>query len=308
MLGGGGKRPRGFSEVGDDVAWEPAGKGKLVVKVDMLVEGTDVPKGMTYRQAARKAVAACISDFAAKGVRPSSFMCSIGVRRGTSMAKVREVASGFRDAEREWGARMVGGDTNEAKELVIDCAMFGFARKIVGRSGAKPGDAVVVSGFFGYPPAGLKILTAGAKSKGRLRERAVSSVLRPTPGLAVGVALARSLSSGIDSSDGLARSLHELAKASRVGLEIITLPVGPGVKGFASENGLDWRDLVLAGGEEYCVVGTVPQSHLRAAVRSVGRAGGKLVVIGKVTRSRGVFLKSGAGPRRIPDVGWTHLG
>jgi len=152
-----GNLPKGYSEIGDDVAWIPMSEGKLVLKVDMLVQHTDVPSGMTLRQAARKAVAMCVSDFAAKGVRPDSFMVSLGLVRGVTRAEVNELASGFRDAQREWGVRMVGGDTNEANELVIDCAMVGFAKKIVRRGGATPGEVAVVTGPFGYPPAGLMI-------------------------------------------------------------------------------------------------------------------------------------------------------
>ena len=77
-----GRLPGGYAAIGDDVALIPAGKGRLVAKVDMLVEHTDVPPGMTYRQAARKAVAMCVSDFAAKGVKPDSFMVSLGLKNG----------------------------------------------------------------------------------------------------------------------------------------------------------------------------------------------------------------------------------
>ena len=63
-----GSSPPGYSPIGDDVATLPASPGKLVLKSDMLVGRTDVPPGMTWRQAARKAVAMCVSDFASKGV------------------------------------------------------------------------------------------------------------------------------------------------------------------------------------------------------------------------------------------------
>ncbi|MBI3840965.1 MAG: thiamine-monophosphate kinase, partial [Thaumarchaeota archaeon] len=218
------------------------------MKVDMLVEGTDVPRGMSYREAARKAVAACVSDFASKGARPDSFLVSLGIRKGTTQRQVEELSAGLRDAEKEWKVTLVGGDTNEAKELVVDCAMFGFANRIVARSGARVGDALVVSGEFGLPPAGLKILTAGAKAERRFREKAVRSVLHPSPNLEAGVALGGYLSSGMDSSDGFAKSIHALARESGVGFEVRELPAGFGVKKFAKDNGLDWEKLVLAGG------------------------------------------------------------
>ncbi len=304
-----GRVPKGYASIGDDVAVVPVRGRKLILKVDMLVESTDVPPGMNYRQAARKAVAMCVSDFSAKGVRPDSFMVSLGLRKGTTQDKVEQLGRGFRDAENEWGVQMVGGDTNEAGELVIDCVMAGFATKVVARNGARPGDSLVVTGPFGYPSAGLKILIEGARANVKFRARATDSVMNPTPNLWVGLALAEYLSSGMDSSDGLARSIHALAKASRVGFEVQTLPEGAGVSGFAKANGLSPEKLVLAGGEEYVIVGTVKQARLASAAGAARRAGGELMTIGKATSKEGqVVLRSGKSTRQIEDEGWTHLG
>jgi len=286
----------------------PIRTGRLVVKVDMLVEHTDVPKGMTYRQAARKAVAMCVSDFAAKGVRPDSFVASIGLKNGVSEEQVDALASGFRDAEGEWGVLLVGGDTNEAKELVIDCAMVGFAKRLVSRRGARPGDILVVTGPFGYPPAGLRILEGSAAATTEFGKKARASVLNPTPSLGVGMALAPFLTSAMDSSDGLARSLHTLAAESRVGFEVTKLPAARGVRGFAEANGLSAEELVLQGGEEYLVVGTVPKRRIANARASVRRAGGVLLGIGEAIPEPGhIVLNTGGIRRPIRDSGWTHL-
>jgi thiamine-monophosphate kinase len=303
------KVPAGYVGIGDDVAVVPARGAKAVLKVDMLVESTDVPRGMDYRQAARKAVAMCVSDFAAKGVRPDSFMASIGLRRGTSQGQVDLLAKGFKDAQDEWGVRMVGGDTNEAGQLIVDCVMVGFAKRIVGRSGARPGDLLVVTGHFGLPPSGLRIMAGGMKAGKRFRGAAVRSVTKPAPQLEVGLALSRHLTSSMDSSDGLSRSVHTLAEASGVGFEIDRLPAADGTVRFAEQNGLSLRGLVMAGGEEYAIVGTVRPGRLGAASKAAGAAGGRLIAIGRATRDTGkVTLKEGRSWTRVPDEGWTHLG
>ncbi len=274
----------------------------------MLVEHTDMPPGMTYRQAARKTVAMCVSDFAAKGARPDSFMASIGVRKEVGRKEIEELALGFHDAEKLWGVRLVGGDTNESKELVIDCAMVGFAHGIVTRGGASPGDVLVVTGPFGYPPSGLKILTTGAKASGRFERLARKRVLEPSPNLEVGLALAPYLTSAMDSSDGLARSIHTLARESEVGFELTTLPAGEGVERFARANGLDPEKLVLEGGEEYVIVGTVRRAKLREATTAARGAGGQLLAIGTAHAGRGkVTLRKGGKARVVRDEGWTHL-
>ena len=302
------KLPKGYFKIGDDVAVVPRGAGRLVLKVDMLVEHTDVPAGMTYRQAARKAVAMCVSDFAAKGVRPDSFVVSLGLEKGVSQEQVDALALGFRDAEKEWDVLLVGGDTNEAKELVIDCAMVGFAKRLVSRSGARPGDALVVTGLFGYPPAGLRILDGSAVAMRKFGGISRASVLRPTPSLEVGMALGPLLSSAMDSSDGLARSLHTLATESGVGFEVTRLPVAAGVRKFAEANGLSLEEMVLEGGEEYVIVGTIRKSRIASARSAVRRAGGGLFEIGEAISEAGqVVLTTGKKSRQIRDVGWTHL-
>lgn len=272
------------------------------------MQRTDVPRGMTYRQAARKAVAMCVSDFAAKGVKPDSFMVSLGVSRAVTGAQVREVSLGLRDAAREWRVRLIGGDTSEAAELTINCAMVGFANRYVTRAGAELGDAVVTTGHFGYPPAGLRILVGGATSTRRFRRIAKRSVLLPSPNLNLGLALAEYWTSSLDSSDGLARSLHILSKASGLGIEVRNLPMGDGVAEFARSNNISARRLVLDGGEEYLMVGTMKPTKVAEAAKVARRNGGELVEIGKMTRrSRGVVLRTGRKPLPIADAGWVHL-
>ena len=251
----------------------------------------------------------CVSDFSAKGVRPEAFMVSVGLTRKVRQREVDELAAGLKDAARRWRLNLVGGDTNESKELVIDCAMLGFAERITTRAGASPGDLLVVTGPFGYQSAGLKILMAEAQAGSRFRQTATRSVLEPEPNLEAGIALAPYLTSSMDSSDGLARSIHTIAKESGVGFELFRLPAGSGVKSFAAANGLDPEKLVLQGGEEYLIVGTVKESQFEKAAAAAKRAGAQLVAIGSANRRKGrVVLKHGKTVRMVRDVGWTHLG
>jgi len=299
---------RDYLPIGDDVAAVPAKGGRLVLKVDMLVESTDVPPRMTYRMAARKSVAMCVSDFAAKGVAPDSFMIGLGLKAGVSEGEVAQLVRGFKDGMKEWGVGLVGGDTGEARELVISCTMVGFADSVVKREGARHGDLLVVTGPFGLPPSGLKILMNGAKANAAFRRAAVRSVLWPTPNLGLGLALKRYLTSAMDSSDGLARSLHALAKASGVGFELSSLPVAPGVAEFARSNGLSAKKLVLAGGEEYLIVGTLRERSLGSAKKAAARAGAELLTIGRVTGDSGQVVRMVHGRRTpVKDEGWTHL-
>lgn len=304
-----GRLPKGYAPIGDDVALLPEGKvgEKVVLKCDMLVAKTDVPPGMTWEMAARKAVAMCVSDFASKGARPSAFMVSMGLPAGIGREKVEELASGLLAASREWGVRLIGGDTGEAGDLIIDCVMVGFAERIVPRSGARPGEWVVTTGTFGQTSSGLKILMDGAVADPAFKKVAVSSVYFPKPNLEVGMALGPLLSSSMDSSDGLALSLHAISEMSRVGIRLGEIPFVKGLEPFAARNSLSAKELALYGGEEYEIVGTVPKARLGAAKRKASALGCELRVIGETVspkKLQGVSMLDGSSVRKD---GWIHF-
>ncbi len=303
------KLPEGYVPIGDDVALIPPGREgeSVVLKCDMLVARTDVPRGMSWRMASRKAVAMCVSDFAAKGVRPTAFMVSLGLPRGARERKVVELASGLLEASREWELKLVGGDTSEADDLIVDCMMVGFAKRIVRRTGAAPGEYVVTSGPFGQTSAGLGILMRGAKAEPKFRREAVSSVRMPRPRLGLGIALSNCLSSSMDSSDGLSISLHTIAEMSGVGIRLRELPFAEGLEEFASSNSLSAEDLALYGGEEYEIVGTVGKGRIDEAKRKARSEGCELRVIGETVPAKtlkGVALPDG---RKMRREGWVHF-
>ena len=292
----------------DDVALIDKG---IVIKSDMLVASTDVPSGMKPWQAARKSIVSCISDLAAKGVRPHAAVISLGIPKSSSTWRpvIEGLAEGFAIASNEFGVKIVGGDTNEAGELVIDCTMIGFPRfKVPTRNGAKPGDFVIVSGAFGFAPAGLAILLQDANAitvNSSFRKHAVKSVLEPHPRQSFGLALARYFSSSIDSSDGLAVSLYELASQSE-GVDIIIygIPAVEGLDKFAEENSLDKHELVFHGGEEYEIVATISHTKIRQAEAAARKAGVSLHVIGRVQRGSGnVFVRN----KLLENRGYMHF-
>ena len=300
-----GRLPRGFLPFGDDVAALPRGRGRLVLKSDMLVAKTDVPPGMTWRQVGRKSVAMCVSDFAAKGVNPKALMISLGIPRSLSEAGIRSLVNGIGDGMTEWGARLVGGDTNESDDVIIDCLMAGFASRIVPRGGASPGEYVVATGEFGKTSAGLKILLEHARAEARFRREALASIYKPSPRLRLCVALSGFFSSSMDSSDGLAICLHTIAEMSGVGMRVGRLPGGgTRLEKFARENGYAASDLILYGGEEYETVATIGREKLRDAQEVAAKMGAKLLVMGETTNDPGVFLEDGSEIRR---KGWVHL-
>ena len=297
---------------GDDVSAWDIGKGTLaVLKTDMLVSKTDVPPGMNLRQTARKAVVMNISDFAAKGVRPLALLVSLGLPSSLGEQDIVEIGKGLNAGAREYGAYVIGGDTGEASDIIISLSLFGLAKKhrIMLRSGAKPGNIVAVTGFFGKTSAGLKILVGNLDSPKETRRTLIESVLMPRARLKEGLALSQSkaVTAAIDSSDGLAWSLHEIARASNVGFLISEIPVASEARRFAESNKLDVTDLVLHGGEEYELILTLKPKLWAEAERAVEEVGGRLLPIGKVTVDRRVLLEVDGKQSVIEPRGYEHF-
>ena len=304
--------PETFVPFGDDVSAISIDENKLaVLKTDMLVGKTDVPPGMSLRQAARKAVVMNVSDFAAKGVKPLIILVSLGFPRGLKEEDVNEIGEGLNEGAREYGAYIIGGDTNEASDLIISCSLLGFSSKerIISRFSARPGDIVAVTGKFGKTAAGLRILMEGLSVPKEIGESLKEAVLMPKARLKEGIALSRTggLTASIDSSDGLAWSLYELSDASNVGFIINNVPIAEEALKFARIYDLDPWDLSLYGGEEYELIVTIKPEFWEKAKIAVRKSGGSLIRIGVVTKEKKIKLEADGETRVIERRGWEHF-
>lgn len=297
---------------GDDVSAVDIGNKKLaVMKTDMLVGKTDIPPGMTLKQAARKAVIMNISDLAAKGVQPLALLASIGIPKAFTGRDIQQIGKGLNEGVREYNTYILGGDTNEASNLIINCAAFGVCEKrhLIRRNSAKPGDVIAVTGSFGKTSSGLKIMLEGLSAPLKLRRELVRAVCMPHARLREGMALAQSrvVTSSIDSSDGLAWSLHEISRASKVGVFVDSLPVAPEAKQFAKIHNLDSTELSLYGGEEYELLVTIKPRLWEKARETLKHVEGSLIKIGVVTKERDLVLKAKGKTIPIEARGWEHF-
>lgn len=297
---------------GDDVSAVDIGPEKLaVIKTDMLVGKTDIPPTMSYEQAARKAIIMNVSDLAAKGVKPTAMLVALGIPRNFTEKDIKMIGKGLNDATREYDAYIIGGDTNEASDLIICCTAFGIVEKqnFLRRSGARPGDFVAVTGSFGKTTSGLKILLEEAPASQDIRNELINTVQMPIARLKEGLALAqtKSVTSSIDSSDGLAWSLHELSQASRVGFLIDTIPISKEVLKFSESSKFDLSELTLYGGEEYELVITVNPRMWNKAKKAVEFFEIPLTRVGTVKREMSILLKTEGTVIPIKTRGWEHF-
>lgn len=292
----------------NDVEVLKIGKAKFVVKSDMLVQSTDIPTGMKLDEVARKSLVSCISDFSCKGVKPTFATIALAIPHSFTQKMVSDLADGFLRSSKEFGVYIIGGDTNEGKELVIEVSMFGASsQKIPSRGGAKIGDIVITSGPFGYSSVGLKIVLDGYKTNPQATKRFRKAIFRPNPRLDFGLKAAKYFSSSMDSSDGLAITLNDMSRQSKKKFVITSLPTENEIIEFAHQNKMNLEDLVFCGGEEYEIVSTVHPRDLQKIRNLAKKMNIPLSEIGYVSNGKNVVLVDNDKSKVIKRCGWTHL-
>ena len=293
--------------ISEDVEIFNLGKIKIVAKTDTLVESTDIPPKMKLSDAARKSIVACVSDFAAKGVKPKYGIISINLPKTISRSKINEIASGFRKACNDYDISILGGDTNEGKEIVFNVCIFGTTDRIVTRKGSKNGDIVFVTGPFGYTSAGLSMLLGKKKGKGSFTKKSIKSVINPKPKLDFGLKNKKYFSSSMDSSDGLSTTLNEMSKQSKNKFIINNIPSMKDLEDFAKSQKLNLNNLIFHGGEEYEFIFTTSPKHRNIIKKNAKMCKTPIKEIGYVTSGKGVFVEKQDSVVRLKDLGWKHF-
>ena len=256
--------PPGEVWAGDDAAVVqlPASSGLLLLASDCLVVGLDADLRLTtLADLGWKAMAVNLSDIAAMGGRPLHAVVSVV---GLNVQQLEELYSGLLSAASHYSCPVVGGDLSSGREGVVNVAVTGWVDgPPVLRSGARPGDAIWVTGLLGAAAAGLRLLRA---QRQEAPAELVLAHARPRAALAEGQVARRSGASAmIDVSDGLAADLKKLAESSGVGFDLDEerLPVAPGAT----------LDEALGGGDDYVLVFTArPDKDMHAAFRATGLA------------------------------------
>lgn len=292
--------------IGDDAALlAPAPGCELAVAVDTLVGGVHFPADTPAADIGWKALAVNLSDLAAMGATPRSCVLALTLPQADENW-CREFAGGFFALADRSGCALIGGDTT-AGPLSITVTVIGElpAGQALRRNGARSGDLVCVSGTPGEAALGLARWQAGQRDA---RDEAIVRLLRPTPRLALGIALRGVAGACIDLSDGLLGDLaHVLRGSGGLGatIDLAALPRAASLAALSDET---FYDHVLAGGDDYELCFTVPPSRHLQALAVAQQAGTPITVIGRTDDSGALRCLDAGGHIRQPTRhSWEHF-
>lgn len=269
-----------------------------VITTDMLHERTDFPPGTTRYTAGWRVVGASLSDVAAMGAAATAAV-AVYADAAFDEGDLDRFVAGAIDVCEAVDAEYVGGDLDTHDEFTTASTAIGDVTDagVVTRSGARPGDALCVTGEWGRSAAALRLFKRGDDEA---VERA-NDLFRFTPRVADGLALADRATAMMDSSDGLARSLHQLAEASGVGFELDPdrVPVHPAVDAVADDPA-ERFELAAHFGEDFELVCTLPDDTVEPVSETCP---GGLTRVGRVVDAADGVTADGDP---LPDRGYTH--
>lgn len=321
--------------IGDDAAVLPASNNPIVIATDTLIEGVHFPYGFAAEAVASRTLGVNLSDFAAMGAKPLWLTMALSLPNADSNWLER-FSRQFEQQCKQYQVQLIGGDTTKGP-LSISLTVLGETDShqsqlsesvrsqlatirpnalddktiCLRRNGAKIGDDIWVSGSLGKGAAALACISSAdnaidlncsATDKAQL----IDSFNAPQPQLTLGCALLGLANSAIDISDGLLADAKHIADQSQVEMVIDgeALPIYAALKHYSNHAQL--REWVLAGGDEYELLFTVPAAY-RSAVQSIAEwLAVDCTKIGSVKQGGGVAV-IGAAWQANNKLGYTHF-
>jgi thiamine-monophosphate kinase len=303
--------------LGDDAAVIKASGEDIVVTTDAIVEGVHFLSNDPADTIARKALRVNLSDLAAKGATPAGFVLTLALRAADD-AWLTPFARGLGEDAGHFGCPLLGGDTvSTPGPLMVSITAFGRVPpgKMVHRSGAKPGDRVVVTGTIGDAALGLDILKSGAVAAALADETAAREMLvgryrLPQPRNALAMAVRDHAHAAMDVSDGLAGDLAKLCAASGVSavIDAESVPRSSAARGLVKRGTIGIEALV-SGGDDYEILCTIPENRFEAFAEAAGIAGVALTSIGTVIAGPPVprFLDAAGRDIALQHLSYSHF-
>ena len=303
--------------LGDDAAILKALGDDIVVTTDAIVEGVHFLPGDPPDGVARKALRVNLSDLAAKGATPAGFVLTLALC-GADDDWLAPFARGLGEDAGLFGCPLLGGDTvSTPGPLMISVTAFGRvpAGRMIHRSGAKPGDRLVVTGTIGDAALGLDILKGGTVATALADDAAARAMLAgryriPQPRNALAGAVRDHASAAMDVSDGLAGDLTKLCAASGVSaaVDAQSIPLSAPAASLLAR-GIVRIETIVSGGDDYEILCAIPEDRFEAFAKAAELARVALTSIGTVIAGASIpkFLDGQGGEIPLPRLSYSHF-
>ncbi len=301
----------------DDAAILKSSGDDLVVTTDAIVEGVHFLSDDPADTVARKALRVNLSDLAAKGATPAGFVLTLALR-AVDDGWLTSFARGLGADAGHFGCPLLGGDTvSTPGPLMISITAFGRAPagKMVPRNGAKPGDRIVVTGTIGDAALGLDILKGGKVAAALAQDAAAKAMLVeryrvPQPRNALATVIREHASAAMDVSDGLAGDLAKLCAASSVSavIDAESIPCSSVARELL-KRGVVGIEAIVAGGDDYEILCTIPENRFEAFAQAAAVAGQAVSSIGTVIAGTAVprFLDAAGREIALQRLSYSHF-
>lgn len=240
----------------DDCAITALDGDNLISTCDMLIQSRHFPAGMSYFEMGFKAVTVNVSDLASMGSKPLGFLLSIAIPKDLSLDCFKQIIDGVLDACSYYSIPLIGGDTNEASEIIISGTALGLCGKPLLKNTYNEGDLVAITGDIGHAALGFNL----NEMDNVYVKRALKPIARINEGISIKDAGA---TSATDITDGLASELYEM-KRDGFGFMIYEemLGISEEYKKISAELGLDYLDLIMYVGEDFELLFTISKDNL----------------------------------------------
>lgn len=279
--------------VPDDTAISKFNSTNLISTCDMLIQSRHFPQSMSYYQMGFKAVTVNVSDLAAMGAEPLGFLLSMAIPKDLDIDNFKEIIDGVLQACEFYSIPLIGGDTNEASEIIISGTALGIADKPLMKDTYNKGDLIAITGDIGLAALGFEL--------NNLNTIYTKKSLKPEAKIKEGLILKDFATSSTDITDGLASELYTIKKDG-FGFMIYEemLNITDEYKSLANSLDLDYLDLLLHVGEDFELLFTISNDNLEKLPIDCK-------VIGEVTDSDVVELTLENGfVEEIKNKGYEH--
>ena len=258
--------PEGLGLLDDAAILTPPKNRELILTVDQMLENIHFLPHDPPDLIAKKLLRRNLSDLAAMAATPAGYLLTTALPPSTPESWLKQFAQGLAQDQEEYGIKLYGGDSSSAKtHISLSATFIGHVApgQALRRNGARPGDAIYVTGTIGDAALGLRA------RKGQLEDPTgylTNRSLLPTP--RINLPLEKIASAAIDVSDGLLQDILHICKASGLAatIQAAMVPTSPHAAAF----GAQYLESRLTDGDDYELVLAVPPAHEAALLTACG--------------------------------------